>query len=266
MNDSAESAAGHSAPPPSARERLAAAREAAGMKPSRAVAASAPGAAPRRKRAGWLLLLVLGLALLAAAGWWWATRDSGLVDDTRDLQQRVLAGEVRGRDMKRAVDSIIRNVDQMSRDELKQARESLDSDWRTAYDKGLAAYFDAPEDSRPALLDEAIDRTLAFRQLRSGLNPQAPPRRQPPARPRQTGPEGGGRRIGRCPKGPGGEVFRGGPRPRQGTEDRPAGVAVTTAPPPGTGHPSGPWARVLHAARLPRQDEAPVNRLSGGVP
>lgn len=173
MNDSAESAAGHSAPPPSARERLAAAREAAGMKPSRAVAASAPGAAPRRKRAGWLLLLLPGLAALAAAGWWWATRDSGLVDETRDLQRRVLAGEVRGREMKRAVDSIIRNVDQMSRDELKQAREALDSDWRSAYDKGLAAYFDAPEDSRPALLDETIDRTLAFRQLRFGLNPQA---------------------------------------------------------------------------------------------
>ncbi|MFZ4733403.1 MAG: hypothetical protein ACOYK7_12760 [Pirellulales bacterium] len=173
---------------PSARERIAAARAAAGLPAGRTGAAPPPSpstaadqagsdsmAAPAGRRGRWLLLGLVGFAALVAGagGWWLLGRGSGLVEDTRNLQQRVLAGELRGREMTRAVDSIIRNVDQMSRDELKAAREALDTDWRTAYDKGLSAYFDAAEDRRPALLDEAIDRTLAFRQLRFGLNPQA---------------------------------------------------------------------------------------------
>lgn len=161
---------------PSARERLAAARAMAGLPAARATAretAPAPAAAGRRRRTAALIAAAVAVAALLAVAWWLAGRDSGLVDATRQLQRRVLAGEVRGREMKRAVDSIVRNVDQMSRDELKAAREGLDADWRVAYESGLTAYYDAPEESRAALLDEAIDRTLAFRQLRFGLNPQA---------------------------------------------------------------------------------------------
>jgi hypothetical protein len=160
----------------SARERLAAARARAGLPADRGPAAArrdATSSPPAARRRWWPLAVIAFAALCLAGGWWLAGRDDGLVADTRQIQQRVLAGGVRGRELQRAVDAIIRNVDQMSRDELKAAREALDTDWRTAYEAGVAAYFDAAEERRPDLLDEAIDRTLAFRQLRYGLNPQA---------------------------------------------------------------------------------------------
>ncbi|NBV45820.1 MAG: hypothetical protein EBR86_09320 [Planctomycetia bacterium] len=160
----------------SARERLAAARALAGLPADRALAA-APGDAvtwpPASQRRWWPLAVIAVAALCVAGGWWLVRRDDGLVADTRQIQQRVLAGGVRGRELQRAVDAIIRNVDQMSRDQQKEAREALDTDWRQAYEAGVAAYFDAAEEGRQSLLDEAIDRTLAFRQLRYGLNPQA---------------------------------------------------------------------------------------------
>lgn len=160
----------------SARERLAAARARAGLPADRGPAAAqrdATSSPPAARRRWWPLAVIAFAALCLAGGWWLVGRDDGLVADTRQIQQRVLAGGVRGRELQRAVDAIIRNVDQMSRNELKAAREALDTDWRTAYEAGVAAYFDAAEERRPDLLDEAIDRTLAFRQLRYGLNPQA---------------------------------------------------------------------------------------------
>ena len=160
----------------SARERLAAARALAGLPADRGTTAAqrdAPSSPPAARRRWWPLAVIPFAMLCLAGGWWLVGRDDGLVADTRQIQQRVLAGGVRGRELQRAVDAIIRNVDQMSRNELKAAREALDTDWRTAYEAGVAAYFDAAEERRPDLLDEAIDRTLAFRQLRYGLNPQA---------------------------------------------------------------------------------------------
>ena len=68
---------------------------------------------------------------------------------------------------------MIRNADQMTKDELEAARKALDEEWKRCRDEAIDAFVAAPESDRPRLADEGIDRTIAYRKLRFGLSPQA---------------------------------------------------------------------------------------------
>ena len=89
-----------------------------------------------------------------------------------------------------SVAEVIRNADQMSKEELEAARKALEADWKKTRDEAIDTYFAAPEGDRSRLADEGVDRTITYRKLRFGLSPQA---REEKGR-KQKPPEDGDRR------------------------------------------------------------------------
>jgi len=186
-------------PPASAKAKPApAATQAVGSRaavpaePENTAAAPATGPAETGRRLP-LVLALLGIVLLGAvAGGAWMTlgRRPDLLGDTAAIQKGLLAGGVRGAEGKKAVAEVIRNADQMTKQELEDARKALDEEWKTTRDAAIDAYFAAPEGDRSRLADEGIDRTITYRKLRFGLSPQA---REEKGR-KQKPPENGDRR------------------------------------------------------------------------
>jgi len=128
-------------------------------------------------RRGAIVLLafvgVIGTGTLAAGAWMTLGRRPDLVGSTATIQKGLLSGEMRGAEGKRAVADVIRNADQMTKDELEAARKSLEETWKQCRDEAIDAFVTAPEADRPRLAGEGIERTLAYRKLRFGLSPQA---------------------------------------------------------------------------------------------
>lgn len=116
---------------------------------------------------------IAGLAGAAIAARAWLGARPDLVGDTATIQKGLLDGTVDRAARSKAVAEVIRNADQMTKEELDAARKSLEEEWQRARDAAIRAFFDAPETDRPRLADEGIDRTLAYRKLRFGLSPQA---------------------------------------------------------------------------------------------
>ena len=182
---------------PAAQARLAAARAVAQGKPlptptaapgPKAQAAPRPGsapgamsspeapAAPGSKGSGIVILAllgVIGMGTIAGGAWMTLGRRPDLVGATATIQKGLLAGSMRGAEGKKAVAEVIRNADQMTKDELEAARKALDEEWKQCRDVAIDAFLAAPESDRPRLADEGIDRTIAYRKLRFGLSPQA---------------------------------------------------------------------------------------------
>ncbi len=171
------------APPAATKAKPApAAKQAAGSPasaPAKPDASPAPHAAadPVATQRGLAIALgVLGLMLfggLAAGVGMSLGRRPDLLGATATIQKGLLGGDVRGTEGKKAVAEVIRNADQMSKQELDDARKALEADWDTTRDEAIDAYFAAPEGERTRLADEGIDRTITYRKLRFGLSPQA---------------------------------------------------------------------------------------------
>lgn len=192
---------------PEARARLEAARALAQGKPAPAPAAStgaggrpaapakgspapqaagardpqgsdAPSDTPSKGTGGRLALAaLLGVAILgtvAVAGRLLGGSRPDLVGNTAAIQKGLLDGGSDDAARRKAMAEVIRNADQMTRQELDSARKALDEEWQRSRDAAILAYFDAPDGDKSRLADEGIDRTLAYRKLRFGLSPQAP--------------------------------------------------------------------------------------------
>lgn len=116
-------------------------------------------------------ILLTAAILLAAAAWFLMRPRENLVGETLELEQAVLLGDASGREARRTVDQIIRNIDRMRSEDIKAVRKALDAEWLQARGQDIDAYFAATPDERQAILDRGIDRTLAYRELRFALNP-----------------------------------------------------------------------------------------------
>jgi len=144
-------------------------------------ASPAPGSTPgsnleSKGRSGIVILALLGvvgMGTIAGGAWMTLSRRPDLVGSTATIQKGLLNGEMRGAAGKKAVADVIRNADQMTKDELEAARKALDEEWKRCRDEAIDAFVAAPESDRPRLADEGIDRTIAYRKLRFGLSPQA---------------------------------------------------------------------------------------------
>ena len=138
--------------------------------------------APAASGRGRALAAAVAAILIAALAWFALRPREDLVGKTLELEQAVLLGDSSGRQARRTVDQIIRNVDRMRSDDIKTLRNALDAEWLKARGQDIDAYFAATTDQRESILDRSIDRTLAYRELRFALNP------------RSSGPGMGGRR------------------------------------------------------------------------
>lgn len=138
-------------------------------------AASHPRAAGSQGRRRWLVA-VAGLLVAGAGAGWWLLRPAGdRVTETLALQRELLAAGAAS--VRRAdVDRIIRNVDHMSRDEIKQVRAALVKEWREMVREKARRYVMAPADKRPGLIDADLASWVTFRELLSAATPGADPR------------------------------------------------------------------------------------------
>ena len=133
----------------------------------------------RRRR----LLGVCVVVILLAAGCfaWFLSRGDGIVGETLALQQRLLAGESTGRDLKAGVSRVIKNVDTMNRADVKTVRDALTGDWRRLQQAGIDEYFEAEKVDRESVLDRDLRRLTAVAELWFATNPRSSgtPPRQP---------------------------------------------------------------------------------------
>ncbi len=129
------------------------------------------------------LLGVCVVVILLAAGCfaWFLSRGDEIVGETLALQQRLLAGESTGRELKAGVSRVIKNVDTMNRADVKTVRDALTGDWRRLQQAGIDEYFEAEKVDRESVLDRDLRRITAVAELWFATNPRSSgtPPRQP---------------------------------------------------------------------------------------
>ncbi len=118
-------------------------------------------------------LAMAGLGVVCLAGWWWLSHDENLVGKALEMERSLLEGGITGRAGKRAVDEIVRTVDRMSPEEIREVQRTLDAEWRKAREADIEAYFAAQAEDRQSILDRSIDRSLVYKELRFAVNPRA---------------------------------------------------------------------------------------------
>jgi len=121
----------------------------------------------------WKWGAVVALMAVCVAGWVWIRRGNELVDQTLDMERTLLAGEASGRAGRRALDEIIRNVDRMQPDELREVQRTLDEEWQRTTNEDIEAYFAAQPAEKHSILDRSIDRMLIYKELQFAVNPKA---------------------------------------------------------------------------------------------
>lgn len=92
---------------------------------------------------------------------------------TVEMERTLLAGEASGRAGRRALDAIIRNVDRMQPDEVKEVQRTLEEEWHRTTNEDIEAYFAAKPADKHSILDHSIDRMLVYKELRFAVNPKA---------------------------------------------------------------------------------------------
>lgn len=115
----------------------------------------------------------LGLVVVGLGAWLFFGRGENLVDETLEMERSLLLGEATGREGRRVVDEIIRNVDRMPRDDVKEVQRVLEEEWRRSRQSDIESFFSAAPDEKRSILDRSIDRALAYRDLRFAVNPRA---------------------------------------------------------------------------------------------
>jgi hypothetical protein len=102
---------------------------------------SNPGSNPGSKGNSGIVILallgVVGMGTIAGGAWMTLGRRPDLVGSTATIQKGLLSGEMRGAAGKKAVAEVIRNADQMTKDELEAARKALDEEWKRRRDEAI---------------------------------------------------------------------------------------------------------------------------------
>lgn len=149
--------------------------------PERIGRRDAPPAAGQGRR-GWVLLLVVGAGLIG--GGLWLSRREDLVGRTLGRERSLLAGDVGGRAGKRTLEAIIRDVDRMRPEEVKEVNRALDEEWQRLWQEAVAAHAGATADEKMTIIDRTIDRGLVYKDLLFAVNPRATSREIRPSRKR----------------------------------------------------------------------------------
>ncbi len=131
---------------------------------------------------------VIGLVGIAFLVWALWPRENKLAD-LKAMQQQFLS--VSGKPNSADIQRVIATADRMSRDELRSAYRAAFEQWQAIREQSIEATLAAAGPERKRLLDEYLDRMLAFGELLQAMNPRA-------------GPDGGGFFPGRR-RGPGGQ-------------------------------------------------------------
>lgn len=157
-----------------------------------------------------LVVCVLGGFCLAGAGVLLLRRGAARVDETLALQERLLSGELAGRERKEGVASVVRFIDTLDGMSVKQVQDALVAEWRHLRQQGRDDYFAAAETDRQALLDRDIRRLVTAGELWFATSPRSngqPPRAKPRKKPAATSGKATGRRPDAAEKLE--EIYRG---------------------------------------------------------
>lgn len=156
----------------------------------------------------WLVIAaVIGLVGIASLAWALWPRENKLAD-LKVMQQQLLS--TGGKPSSADIQRVIATADRMSRDELRSAYRAAFEQWQEIREQSIEATLAAAGPERQRLLDEYLDRMLAFGELLNAMNPNA-------------GPDGGGYFPGRRRGGGGGGQDR--PRPDAPAPDSPEAKA-----------------------------------------
>jgi hypothetical protein len=131
---------------------------------------SPPAAASRRPI--WLIVAIIAL-LLAAIGTWllWPREDK--LAAVSELQRQVLAAG--GTPSRGDIARVMQTVDRMDHREVWAAYRAAGEQWKRIKQEAIEAYFDAEPQQRPPLLDQQIERLVAYHDLLLEMNPNARP-------------------------------------------------------------------------------------------
>lgn len=136
-----------------------------------------PAARPSRAWQGTLVAVALLLVAGVGAAWWLLRPRRDRVADTIATQRELLAAGAAAR--RGDVDRIIRNVDHMSRDEVKKVHAALTKEWEELRREMERRYLAAPANERLGLIDANLDQWVMFRELLLAITPSANPQRAP---------------------------------------------------------------------------------------
>jgi hypothetical protein len=133
----------------------------------------------------WIISVIVLVVAVIAAWAWLGSRSEGLLEETIQLQQQLLAGTLSGADRKAAIKAVTRNVDHMDRAEVKKVRDTFNDQWRKLQSDAMDRYFAADDKERIAVLDKDIPIFVTAGDVWLATNPWAsgPPRRRPPPKP-----------------------------------------------------------------------------------
>ncbi len=128
-----------------------------------------PTAGDRR----WLVIAaVVGLVGIAALTWALWPRENKLADLTVMQGQFLSAG---GKPTSADIQRVIATADRMSREELRAAYRAAFEQWQEIREQSIDAALAATGPERQRLVDEYLDRMLAFGELLQAMNPRAGP-------------------------------------------------------------------------------------------
>ena len=133
----------------------------------------------------WPLRIALAAGLLiaiAAPAAWFLWPQKNRVSETAEMATQLL--DKGGTPDKQAIRQLVKNVDQMPRDQLVKVWQAIRREWIQVRQTSMERYFSAPTTEKPELLDAEIARLQALPELMLALNPDADPTK-PPRIPRE---------------------------------------------------------------------------------
>lgn len=132
-------------------------------------------AAPASPAGGRPWLVAAAIALVAALGfaiWIVWPREDKLAAVT-EIQKQILA--TGGKPSRSDITRVMQTIDRMNRREVWAAYSAAGAEWTRIKRDAIDAYFAAAPAERPALLDEQIDRLVAYHELLQAMNPTGRP-------------------------------------------------------------------------------------------
>ena len=125
-----------------------------------------------------IALMLAGLLVaIAAPAAWFLWPQENRVTETAELATQLL--DKGGTPDKQAIRQLVKNVDQMPRDQLTKVWQAIRREWIQVRQTSMERYFSAPNTEKPELLDAEIARLQALPELMLALNPDADPTKPP---------------------------------------------------------------------------------------
>lgn len=129
----------------------------------------------------WVVAAAVVVVVVGAGVWWLCPREDKLAVVTATQRTLLAAG---GAPDRATMDALIRTVDRMSRREVWAAYRTAEAEWKRLEQEAVSGYFAAGEADRPGLLDEHLERMVAYHDLLAAMNPRSAPD-SPASLPRQ---------------------------------------------------------------------------------